>query len=99
MYSNATQQFSKIIPQFPIKCSCVVTNTVSSNPAHDEVNSIQHYVIQFASGWRQVVASLVSSTNETYRHYIAEIFLKVALNTKANHNFVAQCNALLDARV
>ena len=41
--------------------------------------------------------SPVPSTNETYRHYIAEIFLKVALNTKTNPNFVAQCSALLEA--
>jgi hypothetical protein len=29
-------------------------NVVSSNPAHDEVCSIQHYVIQFFSDLRQV---------------------------------------------
>jgi len=30
------------------------TKVVSSNHAHDEVYSIQHYVIKFVSDWRQV---------------------------------------------
>jgi hypothetical protein len=32
----------------------VMTNVVSSNPAHDEVYSIQHYGIKFVSDLRQV---------------------------------------------
>jgi hypothetical protein len=45
--------------------------------------SIQHYVINLVSGLRQVngfllISTLVSSTNKTDRHDIAEILLKVA---------------------
>jgi len=32
----------------------MTTNVVSSNPAHGEVYSIQHYVIKFVSDFRQV---------------------------------------------
>jgi len=32
----------------------ITTKLVSSNPAHGEVGSIQHYVIKFASDLRQV---------------------------------------------
>jgi hypothetical protein len=46
---------------------------------------LQHYVIKFVSNLRQVwwfsLGNLVSSTNKTDRHDIAEILLKVALNT------------------
>jgi hypothetical protein len=57
---------------------------VSSNPAHDEVYSIQHFVIKFISDLRQVgvfPGTPVSSTNKTDRHDITEILLKVTLNT------------------
>ena len=38
---------------------CPITNkTVSSNPAHDEVYSIQHYVIKIISELRQVYGFL-----------------------------------------
>jgi hypothetical protein len=44
--------------------------------------SIQHYVIKFVSDLQQVGGFLwVSSTNETDRHDITGILLKVALNT------------------
>ena len=59
---------------------------MSSNPVHGEMYSIQRYVIKFASDLRQVSGFLrvllISSTNKTDRHDIAEILLKVALNTK-----------------
>ena len=48
---------------------------------------IQHYVIKFVSDLRQVSGQWfspgtpVSSTNKADRHDIAEILLKVALNT------------------
>ena len=58
---------------------------VRSNPAHDEVYSIQHYVMKFISDLRQVGRFFsgipVFSTNKTDRHDIAEILLKVALST------------------
>jgi hypothetical protein len=49
-----------------------------------EVYSIQHYVIKVVSDLRQVCSFFpgtpVSSTNETDRHDITEILLKVTLN-------------------
>ena len=36
----------------------IITYVVSSNPAHDEVYSIQHYVIKFAKDLQQVVGFL-----------------------------------------
>jgi len=54
----------------------ITTKVVSSNPAHDEVSSIQYYVIKFVSWF-----SPVSATNKTDRHDITEILLKVAFNT------------------
>jgi hypothetical protein len=35
-------------------CTVVVNPTVSSNPVHGEVYSIQHYVIKFVGDLRQV---------------------------------------------
>ena len=55
----------------------ITTNAMSSNTAHGEVYSIQHYVITFDNDLR-----LVSFTNKTYR-YITEILLKVAVHTIA----------------
>jgi hypothetical protein len=56
-----------------------------SNPVHDEVYSIQHYVIKSVSDLRQVggfcPGTPVSFTNKTDRRDINEILLKVALNT------------------
>ena len=55
------------------------------NPIHGEVYSIQHYVIKFvsnlAAGQCFSPGMPVSSTNKTDRHNIAEILLKVVLNT------------------
>ena len=54
---------------------------MSSNLVHDEVYSIEHYVIKFEVTCDRSVVSpgtLVSSTNGTDRHDIAEIVLKVA---------------------
>ena len=45
---------------------------MSSNAAHGEVYSIQHYVIWYTSALRQVGIS--SSTNKTDRYGITEIF-------------------------
>ena len=64
---------------------------MSSNPVHAEVNSIQHYVI---SQWLATGGGSCS-----LHQYVTEIFLNVALNTKTKPNCVAQCNALLKARV
>jgi len=54
----------------------ISTNVVSSNPTNGDVNSIQHYkVLKFVSDLRR------SSTSKTDSHDIAEILLKVALNS------------------
>jgi hypothetical protein len=58
---------------------------MSSNPAHGEVYTIQHYVIKvcqrLVTGRWFFPGTLVSSTNKTDCHNIAEILLKVVLNT------------------
>ena len=61
----------------------ITTKVVSSNLTHGGVYSIQHYVIKFVSDLRQVCGcSLVSPvSNNTDRHHIAEMLLKVLLNT------------------
>ena len=69
---------------FTMQSATITTKVVSSNLTHDEVNSIQHYVIKFVSDFRKAGAFLlgtpVSSTNKIDRHNIAEILLKVAHN-------------------
>jgi hypothetical protein len=40
--------------QIHVQSVPITTNVVSSNPAHGEVYSIQHYVISFVSDVRQV---------------------------------------------
>jgi hypothetical protein len=55
----------------------ITTNIVSLIPAHGKVYLIQHYVIKFVIDLQQV-----SSTNKTDHHNMAEILLKVTLNTK-----------------
>ena len=62
----------------------ITTNAVSSNSDHGEVYSIQHYVINLSVtcvGLWFYLDTPVSSTNKTDHHAIAEILLKVALNT------------------
>jgi hypothetical protein len=63
----------------------ITTKAVSANPAHGEACSMQHYVIKYVL-WLIGVFSPdtpVSFTNKTDRHDIAEILLKVTLNTIA----------------
>ena len=62
----------------------ITIKVVSSNPAHGEMYSIQHYMIMCVSDLRQVdqwfsLGTPISSTNKS--DDIAEILLKVALNT------------------
>jgi hypothetical protein len=40
--------------QLPLQSVTITTNVVNSNPVHDEVYLIQHYVIKFVSDLRQV---------------------------------------------
>ena len=63
----------------------ITTKIVTSNPDHGEVYSIQYY---FDEVWQWLATGRwfsrgtpVSSTNKTNRHDIAEILLKVTLNT------------------
>ena len=63
----------------------ITIKVASSNPAHGEVHSIQHYVIKFVSDLRQDGGFLrvprIPPPIKTDRHDITEISLKVALNT------------------
>ena len=57
---------------------------VSSKHVHDEVYSIQYYVIKFEGDLQQVISfgrTPVSPINKSDRHDITEITLKLALNT------------------
>ena len=67
----------------PVPSLPITTIVVSSNSFHDEVYSIQHYVIKSVSDLRQVSGFL---------HNITEILLKVALNT------ISQIKPLLGVR-
>ena len=44
----------KLDLQLPVQLMHTTTKVVASNPAHDEVYSIQHYVIKFVSDSRHV---------------------------------------------
>ena len=67
--------------QLSVQSVHISTKVMSSNPVHGEMCSIQHYV-NFVTILRQIGGFLqVSSTNETYRHDIAEILLTIALST------------------
>jgi hypothetical protein len=72
-----------------VESVAITTEVVSSNPAHGEVFSIQHYVIQFvsklATGQWFSPGTPVSCTNKTDRHDITGILLKVALNYEYRH--------------
>ena len=63
----------------------ILERPTHTNLTHDEVYSIQHYVIKFVIDLRQVGgflrSPLVSSINNTDSHDIAETLLKVTLNT------------------
>ena len=71
--------------QLHVESVPITTKIMSSNSAHGEVYSIQHYVIMFVSGLRQVTwfspDAPFSSTIKTDSHNMAELLLKVALNT------------------
>ena len=58
----------------------ITTKVVSSNPAHGEVYPIQHYVIKFVIDLRRV-GGFFRVIRFPDRQDIAEILLKVALNT------------------
>ena len=60
----------------------ITTKVASSNLVHGEVYSKKNYVIKFVSDRSVVFSRYFSSyTNKTDPHDIAEILLKVSLNT------------------
>ena len=65
----------KLDLQLPVQSVPITTKAASLNPDHDEVYSIQHYVIKF-------VRSMVFSGYSGFLHHdITEILLKLAINT------------------
>ena len=75
--------------------TCITTKAVSSKPAHVKVYSVQQYVINvcqwLAAGWCFSLGTPVSSTNKTDCRDIAEILLKVVLNTIIQTKIVHEC--------
>jgi hypothetical protein len=69
-----------------MKSVAIITKVVSSIPEHDKGYLMRHYVIKFVSGFS---GTLVSSNNKTDRNNMAEILLKVALNT--HNRIISQC--------
>ena len=80
----------------------ITTKVVTSNPAHGRLYSIQLYMIKFVSNLQKVSGTPVSSTNKTDSQYIAEILLKVVLNTiklteihyTVSYNRIGNCAAI-----
>ena len=62
-------------------CDIITTKAMSLNPAHGDIYSIQHYVVNFVSDLRQVSGFIrvirFSFTNKIDCHDITEILLKV----------------------
>ena len=85
-YTDSDDPFGifNLFLQLPMQSMSVITNVVSSNPAHGEVYLIQHYVIKIVSDLRQDGGFLrvlrFPPINKTDRHDITEILLKMALN-------------------
>ena len=48
----------EVVIELPMQSVPITTNVVSSKPTHDEVYSIQYYVIKFVSYLRQIGYSL-----------------------------------------
>jgi hypothetical protein len=75
-------QLLRIVRQLNLQLSLsITTNVVISNPANDEVHSIQYYVsdLRQVGGFLRVLR--FPTPIKPGRHDIAEILLKVALNT------------------
>ena len=90
MYLNCTwgrRGRDRMVARFrtlPLQSVPITTKNVSSNSVHGKVYSMHHYKnvfnCQTAGRWFSP-GTPVSSTNRTAHHDIAEILLKVALNT------------------
>jgi len=75
---------SQLDLQLTMQSVPITTKVVSSNPAHGEVYSIQHYVIKFVSDLRQVgrfLRMLRFPPPIKLTATITKILLKLALNT------------------
>ena len=61
----------------------ITTKVVSSNPAHDEVYTIQHCMLKFVGDLRQVrgfpLGNPVFFANKTDRYDLTEILLQMVL--------------------
>ena len=62
--------------QLPGQLVSITANIVNSNPAHDEVSSIQHYVIKFVGDLRKVGVFLWVLRFPTQVKLTATILLK-----------------------
>jgi hypothetical protein len=71
--------YTLYLNQLPMQSMPITTKVTSSNFAHGEVYSMQHYVIKFVSDLRQVggfsPGTLVSSTIKTDCHTIIKMIL------------------------
>ena len=54
VHTRGGRSCDRIDLQLPVQSVHITTNVVSLNSAHDEVNSIQHYLIKFVGDLRQV---------------------------------------------
>jgi hypothetical protein len=74
---------SKVLAQKNMTRHMLIHTCEHNKAEHkDEVYSVQHYVIKFVSGRSAVFSGThIISINKTDRHDIAEMLLKVALNT------------------
>jgi hypothetical protein len=70
--------FSRKFHVLWVRNSCVEGRKVKCFNAIARRDNVSQWL---AAGWRFSPGTAVSYTNETYRHDIAEILLKVALNT------------------
>ena len=63
------------IDQLPVQSVSITTKAVSSNSAHGEVCSIQHYVIKFVSDLQQVSGFLahLDKGNVSFCHHLASL--------------------------
>jgi len=58
--------------QLPMQSVPITTQVVSSNPTHDEVCSIQHYIIKFVSDLLQAdLGSITFKCNRLHYNYFA----------------------------
>ena len=71
----------RMVVELTTTCAIVAYHHLSCEfePIHGEVYSIKHYVIKFVSDLRQIWISLGTPISAT--KVVAEIFLKVVLNT------------------